>query len=146
VASHFFPAHRYQYLGDQSVPPHAIDAIIFGFEDFCLYDPEDKAASDMPGYIVNTLTNKGIARGDVVKMTNNLTENILQIFAFQNTNWQYYDRTYVVTTGSGKTAEFDFTMLCTTSSKTGDGESFVMFIAYGDIDAYSKKLIQIHGD
>jgi hypothetical protein len=119
MANHFFPAHGYPYLGDDSVPPNAIDALIFGFEDFCLYDPDDKAASDMAVYIANALALKGIAEEDVVKMTNSLTENILQIYAFQNTSWQYYDRTYVVTTQSGKTAEFDFTMLCTTFSRPG---------------------------
>jgi hypothetical protein len=51
-----------------------------------LYDPDDKAASDMAGYIYDALNLKGIADEDVLKMTKSLSANILEIYAFQNTN------------------------------------------------------------
>jgi hypothetical protein len=146
VINHFYPVHGYQYNGDMSTPPHAIDSTIFGFEDFCLYDPNNQEASNMAGYIGNAFTLKGIDPADVGKMTNVIVGDIRQMYANQNTNWQYHDRTYQVKTSSDKTAEVDFTMLYTNFSETGDDQNVVMFIAFGavyyHIDPFTKKPIR----
>jgi len=137
VINHFYPVHGYQYNGDQSLPPHAIDSTIFGFEDFCLYDPNNQEASNMSGYIENAFTEKGIAGDDVKNMTNTLVGDLRQMYADQNTNWQYHDRTYLVKTSSGKNAEVDLTMLYTNFSLTGDDQNIVMFIAFGAVYYHS---------
>jgi hypothetical protein len=133
VINHFYSVHGYQYNGDMSTPPHAIDSTIFGFEDFCLYDPNNQSASNMSGYITDAFTLKGIDSTDVSKMTNAIVGDIRQMYANQNTNWQYHDRTYQVTTQTGKTAEVDLTMLYTNFSESGDGQNVVMFIAFGAV-------------
>jgi hypothetical protein len=146
VINHFYPVHGYQYNGDMSTPPHAIDSQIFGFEDFCLYDPSNQSASNMAGYIENAFTLKGIAPADVANLSNVIVGDIMQMYAGENTDWQYHDRTYTVTTTTGKTAEVDLTMLYTNFSETGDGQNVVMFIAFGavyyHIDPFQKKPVE----
>jgi hypothetical protein len=145
VINHFYSVYGYQYNGDMSTPPHAIDSQIYGFEDFCLYDPNNQLTANIAGYLENSFTEKGINPADVDKMSNTMLGDIQQMYANQNTDWQYHDRTYQVTTTSGKTAEVDLTMLYTNFSETGDSENVVMFIAFGavyyHIDPFMKRVI-----
>jgi len=133
VINHFYSVHGYQYNGDMSFPPHAIDDTIFGFEDFCLYDPNNQEAANMSGYIEDALIQKGIDKADVDAMTNALIGDIREMYTNKNTNWQYHDRTYQVETVSGKTAEVDLTILYTNFSESGDDQNVVMFIAFGAV-------------
>lgn len=133
VINHFYSAYGYQYNGPASTPPHAIDSTIFGFEDFCLYDPNDQVASNISGYLSNAFQNKGFAEADVNILVNALVGDIRQMYANQNTNWQYHDRNYQLPTSSNKTAEIDLSMLYTNFSMTGDGDNVVMFIAFGAV-------------
>jgi hypothetical protein len=131
VINHFYGVHGYQYNGDMSLPPRAIDSAIYGFEDFCLYDPNNQAAANMTSYISNAFSFKGIAPSDVGAMTNALVGDLRQMYADQNTNWQYHDRTYLVKTTGGFDAEVDLTLLYTNFEESNG--NIVMFIAFGAV-------------
>jgi len=110
IINDYYNKYGYQYAGDSSTPPYATDNLIYGFEDFCYYNPNNALSSNMSQYINGQLNNGRIDAQDAGKMTNTIFGAIQHFFDNGNINWQTYTNSFQISTTSGKTAEFDFYM------------------------------------
>jgi hypothetical protein len=79
VTNHFYTVFDYQLNGPGSLPPHAINSKIYGFKDFCLYNPNNQVASNITNYLSDAFVSKGFNEQDVDTTTNALVGDIRQM-------------------------------------------------------------------